>query len=266
MCNLYSITTNQAAIRRGCPEAEDCLPYLVSGLYAKRNPRLYSNHSQDGRFLHLEFRITYALHKRANWPLKSRNPLILKDKKIISKIEINRILALALALTTLPATSVRADELIGQASVIDGDTIEIHGTRIRLWGIDAPESTQLCRNDDSNLCQCGRAAATALAGLLWAIKRPVSCSPVAQDQYGRTVATCSVGTPGPDIGRWLVANGHALDWPLYSKGKYEEAQRGAEKANRGMWAGSFVEPWKYRVCVKNGGRPSACSDDADAQH
>jgi len=42
-----------------------------------------------------------------------------------------------------------ADDLTGQASVIDGDTIEIHGTRIRLWGIDAPESTQLCRGEDS---------------------------------------------------------------------------------------------------------------------
>ncbi|MHC4040619.1 thermonuclease family protein [Bradyrhizobium sp. 23AC] len=156
--------------------------------------------------------------------------------------------------------------MVGQASVIDGDTIEIHGTRVRLWGIDAPESTQLCRNDDSNLYQCGRAAATALAGLLWAIKRPVQCTPVDRDQFGRTVATCQLGMPGPDIGHRLVTNGHALDWPLYSKGKYEDAQRGAKKANRGMWAGSFVEPWKYRVCVKNGGRPSACSDDADAQH
>src|SRR3954449_9313924 len=81
-----------------------------------------------------------------------------------------------------------ASDLIGQASVIDGDTIEIHGTRIRLWGIDAPESAQLCRNDDSNLYQCGRAAATALAGILWAIKRPITCSPVDRDQYVRTVA------------------------------------------------------------------------------
>jgi hypothetical protein len=31
----------------------------------------------------------------------------------------------------------------GQASIIDGDTLEIHGTRIRLWGIDAPESDQI---------------------------------------------------------------------------------------------------------------------------
>jgi endonuclease YncB( thermonuclease family) len=40
-------------------------------------------------------------------------------------------------------------DLAGRASVIDGDTIEVHGTRIRLWGIDAPESTQPCRSDDS---------------------------------------------------------------------------------------------------------------------
>jgi endonuclease YncB( thermonuclease family) len=40
-------------------------------------------------------------------------------------------------------------DLAGRASVIDGDTIEVHGTRIRLWGIDAPESTQPCRGDDS---------------------------------------------------------------------------------------------------------------------
>src|SRR6476646_7451391 len=66
------------------------------------------------------------------------------------------------------ATPAFASDLAGQANIIDGDTLEIHGTRIRLWGIDAPESTQLCRNDDSNLYQCGRASATALAGLLWA--------------------------------------------------------------------------------------------------
>jgi hypothetical protein len=38
-----------------------------------------------------------------------------------------------------------ASDLAGQASVIDGETPEIHGTRIRLWGIDVPESDQRCR-------------------------------------------------------------------------------------------------------------------------
>ena len=53
--------------------------------------------------------------------------------------------ALMLALAGYAA----ADDLTGQAGVIDGDTLEIHGTRIRLWGVDAPESSQLCRGDDS---------------------------------------------------------------------------------------------------------------------
>ena len=51
--------------------------------------------------------------------------------------------------------------LIGQASIIDGDTLEIRGTRIRLFGIDASESNQLCRNANSDLYRCGQPAANA---------------------------------------------------------------------------------------------------------
>jgi Staphylococcal nuclease homologue len=98
---------------------------------------------------------------------------------------------------------VLADDLTGQASVIDGDTIEIHGTRIRLWGIDAPESTQLCRGEDSLQYRCGANAAKDLDAFI--ARRPVSCTPISQDQYGRTVATCSVD--GTDLGQWLVSNG-----------------------------------------------------------
>lgn len=57
-----------------------------------------------------------------------------------------------------------AAALTGRASIIDGDTIEIHGTRIRLWGIDAPEAAQLCRNADSDLYRCGAGAAGELRG------------------------------------------------------------------------------------------------------
>jgi endonuclease YncB( thermonuclease family) len=142
----------------------------------------------------------------------------------------------------------------GQASVIDGDTLEIHRTRIRLWGVDAPESSQLCRGDDSLLYRCGAGAAND--------KRPVNCLPISLDRYGRTVATCSVA--GADLGNWLVRNGLALDWPQYSKRRYDAAQRDAEQVGRGMWAGSYVEPWLYRVCIRASGIPSNCSDDANA--
>src|SRR6266576_541 len=130
-----------------------------------------------------------------------------------------------------------ANGLVGQASVVDDDTLEIHGTRIRLWGLDAPESSQLCRGADSNLYRCGAKAANDLDSFI--ARRPVNCTPVAEDQYGRTAATCSVG--GADLGEWLVRNGLALDWPQYSKGKYASAQRDANRSGRGMWAGSYPD-------------------------
>jgi endonuclease YncB( thermonuclease family) len=61
--------------------------------------------------------------------------------------KIGRVLA-ALILGSMSA-ALADDDLTGQASIIDGDTLEIHGTRVRLWGVDAPESSQLCRGEDS---------------------------------------------------------------------------------------------------------------------
>jgi endonuclease YncB( thermonuclease family) len=153
-----------------------------------------------------------------------------------------------------------AEGLVGQASVIDGDTLEIHGQRIRLWGIDAPESTQFCRGSDSLPYRCGSKAANDLAAFI--ARRSVLCVAVSLDQYGRSVATCSVD--GVDLADWLVRGGLALDWPQYSKGKYVAVQRDAEHAGRGMWAGSYVEPWLYRACIRANGRPAGCSDDAGA--
>jgi endonuclease YncB( thermonuclease family) len=143
--------------------------------------------------------------------------------------------------------------------VIDGDTLEIHGQRIRLSGIDAPESDQLCRGDDSLQYRCGAKAANELDEHI--AGRPVSCEGVGRDQYGRTVAVCTIG--GEDVAGWLVSNGFAFDWPRYSRGKYPGAQKDAERAGRGVWAGSYVVPWAYRACIRNGGRPSGCSDEAN---
>ncbi|HAO42987.1 MAG: nuclease [Afipia sp.] len=171
----------------------------------------------------------------------------------------SRVLVFVLMLLLLSSAAV-ADGVAGQASVIDGDTLEIHGTRIRLWGIDAPESSQLCRGEDSSQYRCGAQAANDLSAYI--ARRPVNCVPLSFDQYGRTIAACSVD--GVDLGEWLVRNGLALDWPQYSKGQYNGAQRDAERAGRGIWKGSYVEPWLYRACIRGSGKPSDCSDDANA--
>ena len=69
-----------------------------------------------------------------------------------------RTLIITLCLLATPALA----DVAGVASVIDGDTIEVHGQRIRLHGIDAPESRQLCRLDGQPW-QCGKDAANILA-------------------------------------------------------------------------------------------------------
>jgi endonuclease YncB( thermonuclease family) len=159
-----------------------------------------------------------------------------KEDRAVSMIRIT----IAVFASLIFAFGALAADLTGQASIIDGDTLEIHGTRIRLWGIDAPA------NDlDAFIA-----------------RRPVNCFPISLDQYGRTVATCSVA--GADLGDWLVRAGLALDWPQYSKGKYAASQRDAEHAGRGILAGSYVEPWLYRACIWQGGRPTDCSDGASA--
>jgi endonuclease YncB( thermonuclease family) len=168
-------------------------------------------------------------------------------------------LVAAIAVAIAP-NSARTQDLAGQAAVIDGDTLEIHGKRIRLWGIDAPEHDQLCRGDDSLPYRCGAAAAIKLDAFIG--HRPVYCAPKDIDRYGRVVASCRADAS--DLGEWLVGDGFALDWSRYSKGRYSAAQREAERAGRGMWAGSYVEPWDYRACVRAGGRPAECSDDATA--
>lgn len=74
-----------------------------------------------------------------------------------------RLLTSALSLgAALVMPAVAAEPIIGRASVIDGDTIEISGKRIRLHGVDAPESWQTCEDGDGGTYGCGKEAAFAL--------------------------------------------------------------------------------------------------------
>lgn len=131
---------------------------------------------------------------------------------------------------------------VGRVSVVDGDTLEIRGGRIRLWGIDAPESAQTCVVQGKPW-RVGQHAALALSDHLG--QRTVSCQERDRDRYGRLVATCSLKTD--DIGSWLVRHGWALDWPKYSRGAYAKEQAAARSKTRGIWqCEKFELPWEWR--------------------
>lgn len=98
---------------------------------------------------------------------------------------------------------------MGSASVVDGDTIEIHGERVRFNGIDAPDSTQLCSDGGGQVYHCGARSAEALSEWL-AGSSPTICNFVERDQYGRFVGNCT-RSDGASVQRWLVRNGYALD-------------------------------------------------------
>jgi endonuclease YncB( thermonuclease family) len=150
-------------------------------------------------------------------------------------------LSVFLFLALSMASPASADSLVGRASVMDADTVEVARQRIRLHAVDAPESSQLCRTAAGKDYRCGQVAALALADFIGA--RNVSCRQTDTDRYQRIVAVCSVG--GVDINAWLVENGHALAYRQYGRDYVDHEDR-ARAAGRGIWAGEFVPPWDWR--------------------
>ena len=132
------------------------------------------------------------------------------------------------------------ETLSGFARVIDGDTFEIRGTRIRLHGVDAPESRQRCRARGRGW-PCGREATRALSRRIGG--RRVVCEERDRDRYGRTVAVCRAG--GENVNAWMTRAGWAFAYRRYSL-SYIAEEWAARAADRGIWRGEVVAPWDWR--------------------
>ena len=145
-----------------------------------------------------------------------------------------------IGLLGLPALA--AEPLVGTASVIDGDTIEIHGQRIRLHGIDAPESRQECTRTDGTTWRCGQQAALALSDRIG--RSVVRCDARGRDRYGRIISVCLKGTE--ELNRWMVASGWAVAYRKYALDYVEDEER-AHLARVGIWSGTFAMPWDWRL-------------------
>lgn len=127
--------------------------------------------------------------------------------------------------------------LSGPARVIDGDTLQIGQTRVRLWGIDAFEKRQMC-----GASHCGIAAMQRMIELTRG--ETISCTREATDRYGRTVARCYANNK--DLGGQLVLEGWALDYTQYSHGYYKQHEYSAKASSAGAWSETFEVPWVWR--------------------
>jgi endonuclease YncB( thermonuclease family) len=154
--------------------------------------------------------------------------------------------AIAIILACLIVSSAHADTITGRASVIDGDTIEIHGERIRILDIDAPESRQTCTAQDGSEWRCGQKAALALSD--WIGTKPVTCATTEKDQYGRWLARCSVD--GADMARWLARYGWAVPYRDCRCEVVRTASDAARKEQAGIWSAQFQMPWDWRAAEK----------------
>jgi endonuclease YncB( thermonuclease family) len=134
-----------------------------------------------------------------------------------------------------------ASELTGIPLISDGDTISIAGTKIRLEGIDAPETDQLCLNPDGAKWTCGIEARNRLSARVSG--HQIKCRLDGVDRYGRSLGVCYVD--GVDLNAWMVREGWALAYVHYSR-TYVTAESEAHANPRGLWRGAFIAPWDWR--------------------
>lgn len=143
----------------------------------------------------------------------------------------------ASAPTTKHAT---AAQVTGSYAV-DGDTLQWADRRIRLMGIDAPEISQTCQDQDGAMWLCGQQARDFLAGLMVG---GISCETASHDRYGRALARC-INQAGQDLAAEMTRQGWALAYTRYSRA-YEAEEQAARHGKLGIWIGSFERPEDYR--------------------
>ena len=146
-----------------------------------------------------------------------------------------------LATLSLYAHNTYAETLVGRAQAVDGDTLIINETKIRLNGIDAPETGQFCLNAFDQLYPCGLLARDHLNKRIG--RSIIVCESEGKDRYGRFLSTCYRGHE--NLNAWLVQEGLALAYVRYSS-RYKSAEETAKVKQRGFWNGAFIAPWDWR--------------------
>lgn len=128
-----------------------------------------------------------------------------------------------------------------RVAVVDGDTLAAGGRRLRLHGIDAPETGQSCTRGGRTY-DCGREATEAMARIIG--RGVLTCRVLGTDQFGREIVRCH-DERGVDVAGELVRQGWAIAFRRFSE-EYVGQEAEARAARRGLWAGRFEEPSDWR--------------------
>ena len=143
-------------------------------------------------------------------------------------------------------------EITGTPKIIDGDTLNINGHKIRFEGIDAPEIKQQCKKDYLKVSSiigftlrknyyCGIISKKRLEQKIKNSK--IKCISLSKDRYKRHLATCYKNKI--NLNKWMVRNGYAVAYKRYSK-QYLNDEKYAKENELGIWKGSFLRPEKWR--------------------
>ena len=134
-----------------------------------------------------------------------------------------------------------AADLFGVPRILDGDTLVLGSTHIRLEGIDLPETDQICLNAIGVRFTCGIEARDQLAAHIGL--QEISCASTGIDVFKRVLGKCRLGDE--DLNEWMVRVGWALAYIKYSQA-YRRTEEDARKHQRGLWQGAFIAPWDWR--------------------
>tara|TARA_B100000575_G_C22685643_1_gene416398 strand:- start:12 stop:491 length:480 start_codon:yes stop_codon:yes gene_type:complete len=130
--------------------------------------------------------------------------------------------------------------IYGKANIIDGDTIHISSSKIRLHAIDAPEMKQRCKKDNRKW-NCGLESKNFLEDLIGSDH--IRCETNGRDRYNRYIAVCY--KKNIDLNSEMVINGWAIAYRYYSL-DYIKQEEIAKSKKSGIWIGEFEEPYLFR--------------------
>jgi endonuclease YncB( thermonuclease family) len=151
------------------------------------------------------------------------------------------LMLLVAVLLGVPEPAHAASTIKGRAHVIDGDTLDVGGHRIRLADIDAPELAQTCKGP-SQLRRCGKLAAEFLSARIEG--QQLSCIVEEIDASERSVASCKLHDV--DLSTLLIREGYAFAFVKFSQ-RFVELEAEARKRRAGLWRAQIEPPWDYRA-------------------